>query len=431
MPHPARRPGDPGCRALKASDHTPAGNPAVRPGGGAPAADGRAHRTPAGVPAPHGSAAQPHPPADLLSLPRVSREVAPNLLLAPEAGCTRKIAEGLIRAGCLTASQIERAGTLEDALKTSISDRLGAQDPLRYFHLQAIFSNQTDVEEPNNLYAPRPTCLGTDLNVILELDQVGSVTIGRPLMHAVRGQVRAARMVITVLERTAHDAVPLFSPAVAEWMAQCRHWMGLNNPREVREEYLAMGEHPSQIHVLTEDELYGEMPSWTCNGYRRRQPSPYPASADPDGLLHLLDAWRGRIDPALESALDQLIAAHAVLGTASWRNPETGEVIDAHQDVGQTFCTLMRWSEDDLLAQMFDDWAEDAQQIDMVGIVTTRKIELAHPEKAAEALDNLAQIMAVTRAVDRVFALLDERVNRYCTPPLSPATRQSFASRIA
>jgi hypothetical protein len=89
-------------------------------------------------------------------------------------------------------------------------------------------------------------------------------------------------------------------------------------------------------------------------------------------------------------------------------DPDTNFALVDFEDCDQCFCTVVRWSPDDAMLRLFDDWAEYTQQHGSVGTVTRRTVPASEPGRAAAVLNDFTTAFDILRATDQLLQLLVE-----------------------
>ena len=181
------------------------------------------------------------------------------------------------------------------------------------------------------------------------------------------------------------------TPSYCLDLARYIYWQGEDDEREVVAERLAEGESIEDMDVYRRSDYLAHIPEWAAEP-KEKLPL--------DQLREIARSGKGLVREAAKAALD--LAEQQVEG---YQKPSFEEFIGDNVDPA----LYVRWSENDDVERVFDDFYEYAVQgecTEMHGYISSQ------PDKdgIGKALEDIRQFFRILRALERSFCLIGERV---------------------
>lgn len=181
------------------------------------------------------------------------------------------------------------------------------------------------------------------------------------------------------------------TPACCLDLARYIYWQGEDDEREVVAERLAEGESIEDMDVYRRSDYLAHIPEWAAAPTEK---------LSLDRLREIARSGKGLVPEAAKAALD--LAEQQVDG---YQKPSFEEFIGDNVDPA----LFVRWSENDDVDRVFDDFYEYAVQgecTEMHGYISSQ------PDKdgIGKALEDIRQFFRILRALERSFCLIGERI---------------------
>lgn len=329
------------------------------------------------------------PAAPALILPRLSPAIPTLIDVNRWARDSAEIAAGLLAEGILQES--DWTGKLGESLVKGLSRWLAEQGAdLRHLPLALSF---TDTVEHWSLEAsayhqaipdadPERDVGGLALR--LPTYTIGSVHVGERVQALEGIHSGAGYSVLGLVETALWRTVTAASPSWAlDQLERHEEWMDYQEPDS---------EADPDEQRLTREVFHEEVPLQACSMKWDSKPVKSALRKRPPGVLG--DILRAAED--LAALLTQVPEGHRSefeRGACDW--------CDSIPPL------LLRWSQDDIIPQLFDDYAEIAQQGNWTDVNWIYAFQVSRPETIREAARALKQVIAILVRVDRLLELLD------------------------
>lgn len=330
-----------------------------------------------------------------LTLPRLSTSVPPVLVPTTQRGENAKLAQYLLQARALRATDIPRQWVDPLAVCSKALDRWTRRHigPLRCIDLKIWLEPLTEspsyacatLRDGGNIQGGK--AIRYDRVRLAWCSEVYQWPVGAGLEGLERLLPGLGATALNILSRRADLIVPLFTPVVAEYWASWLYWYG-----ETNEEFALMescgddeeAKEAMRADMVTRAKLEAAFPAWALSPSTHRITSRALKAVDTTG-------WHSS---AAEFVAD-LLRLDRLKVRDDCRPDVDGEFIG--------FSAVLSWREDDMTVRIFDDGVNSASEAEFCDIAGERFISLDAPQEMAEWLKSMRRRMRIIALVDRLI----------------------------
>lgn len=330
----------------------------------------------------------------LLTLPRLSPAVPTRYVFGGMSERLIRVAQAMCSTGMLVPSDLPQtkgafhARHVRDAVEAAWQRVVGRRFHFRTLSLGAVLVLVGDGQHYHELESEED---GKLIEVSFNASWPETIFIGKAMQALEDAATGLGRYAVMVIDKAlSRFGVPM-TPMGALHMAGDMYWMGERDEKETLALYAEDGEPTDDLP--TRASLFAGVPVWAYDFWEKSLPCL--TSIEAADAVEMLG---GGMLATLARRIEEL---DALLGAAEDGFPDGSE--DGYE--GLEYPAMVRWSEDDALHRIYDDFYQYQSQGEIYHCIGHVRFA-PKPEELNRALDRLDRTLSVYEVLDTVFDMI-------------------------